>query len=130
MQSWAIFSGTHMCGTMVKPSLTKCDGWCVNAQSVAKPRAAPADASSVTSRGPIWFPRTCSSTTSDRTSATVLLNGASSAQRNHRPVVFGDDEAGRVRDDLVNRPGQQVPGFEVVGDQPVHCRGVRRGRLP
>ena len=41
VQSWAIFSGTHMCGTIVKPSLTKCDGWCVKAQSVAKPRAAP-----------------------------------------------------------------------------------------
>ncbi len=41
VQSWAIFSGTHTCGTIVKPSLTKCEGWCVNAHSVANPRAAP-----------------------------------------------------------------------------------------
>ena len=35
VQSCAIFSGTQMCGTIVKPMLTKCDGSCVNAHSVA-----------------------------------------------------------------------------------------------
>ena len=36
-QSRSIFSGTHTCGTIVKPRRTKCDGSCVNAHSVAKP---------------------------------------------------------------------------------------------
>ena len=40
VQSCAIFSGTQMCGTIVKPSFTKCDGSWVKAQSVEKPRAA------------------------------------------------------------------------------------------
>ena len=39
MQSCAIFSGTQMCGTIVKPMRTKCDGSCVNAQSVENPPA-------------------------------------------------------------------------------------------
>ena len=39
VQSCAIFSGTQMCGTIVKPMRTKCDGSCVNAHSVEKPLA-------------------------------------------------------------------------------------------
>ena len=37
VQSCAIFSGTQMCGTIVKPMRTKCDGSCVNAHSVENP---------------------------------------------------------------------------------------------
>ena len=41
VQSWAIFSGIQMCGTIVKPRRTKCDGSCVKAQSVEYPADVP-----------------------------------------------------------------------------------------
>ena len=79
VQSFAIFSGTQMCGTMVKPMRTKCDGSWAKAESVQNPPAVPALAISLTSAGPMRRPRNDSSTTSERTSATRSLSGASSA---------------------------------------------------
>ena len=56
MQSCEIFSGTQMCGTIVKPMRTKCDGSCVKAHSVEKPLALPVVATLLTRSGPMSTP--------------------------------------------------------------------------
>ena len=79
-QSVAIFSGSHGCGTIEKPRRTKCAALWVKAHSVEKPSCTAQRFSSSTMREPKPRPRQLSSTTSERTSATARLSGASSAQ--------------------------------------------------
>ena len=57
VQSCAIFSGTQTCGTIVKPRRTKCDGSCVNAHSVEKPRSRAGRRACVDQRDPMCWPR-------------------------------------------------------------------------
>ena len=129
VQSCAIFSGTHMCGTIVKPILTKCEGWCVNAHSVAKPRAAAPAASSVTSRGPICRPRGVLIDDERPDFGDRLAERRQLGAADDRAVVLRDDETRRVLDDVVERAREQVPDLEVVRNQLVH-RGARRPRRP
>ena len=71
----------------------------------------------MTSATPACCPRLASSTTSERTSATSPLSGASSPQPIDAVVRDRDDEAVDVRLDVVERPRQQVAHAEVRGDE-------------
>ncbi len=130
VQSCAIFSGTQMCGTIVKPMRTKCDGSCVNAHSVENPLAVAVVA---TSRHEL---RT------DVAAAERLVDderahfGDLAAERRQLGaaddgvVDRGDDEPRHVPLDVLDAPRQQVADLEVVRDEPVDGRHVRRTRGP
>ena len=98
VQSCAIFSGTHMCGTIVNPAHEVRRLVRERAQRRKAARGAPLQPG----RSPVGGRAGCrarvASTTSDRTSATLLLSGASSAQPITRPSPFRDNEPRRVCD--------------------------------
>ena len=117
MQSRAIFSGTHTCGTIVNPMRTKCDGSCVNAHSV--------DVSAADGRlGKMAHHRR-----SDLPSAVGLIHDQRSHFRHtgaeRRELRAPDDRITRVRHDeaagvlleILDGPRQQVPDLEVLADQ-------------
>ena len=75
---------------------------------------------------PVRWPRLASSTTSERTSATSALSGASSPQPMTGAVLDRDDEAVGVRLDVLERPRQQMARAEVRGDERVNGGRVVR----
>ncbi len=130
MQSCAIFSGTQMCGTIVNPMRTKCDGSCANAQSVENP---PDRGGRGDSRHELR---------ADVAAAECLVDderahfGDLAAERRElraaddRFVDLGDDEPRDVPLDVLDASRQQMAGVEVVRDEPVDGRRVRRTRGP
>ena len=109
---------------MVKPRRTKWVASCVKAQSVpncSRRAVAPSDSISA---GPSRLPRWAESMTSERTSATVPLSGASSAQPTSCVAAHDDEEALGVAAQVVERARQQVPFLEAGRDQRVHRLGL------
>ena len=98
------------------------------ASQIRAPRAA--DASSVTSRGPMWLPRACWSTTSDRTSATVSLSGASSAQAITAPSRSATMKRGACATISSIVRGSRCPASRLSAISAFTAGRVRRGPCP
>ena len=128
VQSCAIFSGTQMCGTIVKPMRTKCEGSCANAQSVENPRSRPLGGHAL------------DELRSDLAAAEPLVNH----QRSHLRHVAAErrefsaaydrvlderhHEPRRVLTNVVEAPRQKMTCLEIVDDQSMDlCRVGRAG---
>ena len=123
-QSVAIFSGSHVCGTMVKPRRTKCVASCVNAQRVpncSRRAVAPSDSIKRRSEALAAMGRI------DHERAD-LGNGAAERRQfgaaDERVAGHDHEEALRVATQILERARQQMALVEAGHDQRVHRLGL------